>query len=409
MARECFTTPAWFAGVVLALLAAGGCSDTAPPRTAGFAIVAGTPTTTEPAVVALAARRLSCGQPLLNTCSGVLIGARVVLTAAHCLDKVDTDQLLVVFGDNVADQKTRHVIGVLDALVHPDFVLSTNTHDIALLLLADDPPATPLAINRAPLDQALAGELARMVGFGPAAPGSADPGGIKLSGTATISQVDALSFSVTPAPSMSCTGDSGGPVFVAIDGKEVVAGITTWGDLQCATFAVNLRTDAYAGFIDGALAGWKERMVPSGPIEPEVNYCEISCQDDADCPGGMHCQPGDSGKRCALIGRTVGKLGDACTTGCVCGFCVPVTIAGVDQCRCLTSCGADAQCLGPPIGPPSGKDVEAPDSTAEVTPPIVPSGCSAGAIYLPRPVSWATLAMILVLFIGWRRRSSHSL
>jgi hypothetical protein len=78
------------------------------------------------------------------------------------------------------------------------------------------------------------GDLLRVVGYGE---------GDKQSGTARVTQVDDLDLRVEAAPSQPCRGDSGGPALAALEGGEVLMGVVSSGDPECAAFARLIRVD----------------------------------------------------------------------------------------------------------------------------------------------------------------------
>jgi hypothetical protein len=84
----------------------------------------------------------------------------------------------------------------------------------------------------------------RAVGFG--VDGSeGDFPDLKRSGTMQVAHVTPDGFDTTPAPAMTCTGDSGGPLLVTdAQGLEQLVGITVAGDPGCQSVAHNQRLDA---------------------------------------------------------------------------------------------------------------------------------------------------------------------
>ena len=339
-------------GVPLGLLLAAACAPAGdgyrPPAAVTAAIVGGTADSQDPAVVGIGTRRLDCEARLAVHCSGTLIAPRLVLTAAHCVAGASSGSTLeVLLGSDVTDPAVdlRRVAGVQ---VHPDYRTDGDPADLALLLLAESSPVAPVALNTTALDGSSVGQSVRLVGFGQTRP-TGDPPGQKRSGTATLSEVQSTQLRIVPGPSLSCHGDSGGPLLSSASGSELLIGVITTGDPGCAAYGLNVRVDAFRrDFILPGVA-WAAAAAPppaDGPLAGE-KLCAAACTSDADCPAGLVCQvgPTDEGlaPRCLIPGLLAGALAAPCTSQGQCAErCVRVRADdGPAACRCATACATE--------------------------------------------------------------------
>jgi V8-like Glu-specific endopeptidase len=305
------------------------------------AITAGSPDTDDPAVVAVVARRLRCDEQATVLCSGTLVSPRVVVSSAHCLPN-PTALLEVYFGSDVANDAGGQFVVVAQAEADPAYDPTTHEHDLLLLALAEDAPAAPLALPAQPLDGGAVGKSARIVGFG-ATQAGAPPSGVKAEGTMTVSEVDAATFQTTVAPGNSCKGDSGGPVLVDDGaGGERFVGLTTSGDVDCASFALNLRVDPLVAQIQAFIdqAATLPAGEPDGTIA-RTALCTTACASNADCPDGLACFPtSPEESQCLLAGPAVTSYGDSCASDADCGgkTCARLWPSGAGACRCASPC-----------------------------------------------------------------------
>lgn len=160
------------------------------------------------------------------SCTGVVLGPSVVLTAAHCVQPA-ADYAVVVF-----EASAPRLIPVARIAVHPSFAANSfetqrPTPDLALIKLSAPLPGSfrPAQLSS---DMALPAKRTgfTLVGFGVTRDGDGKSAGV-------LRTVDLPSIGTTGgimirlsngASAGGCTGDSGGPVL--LDG--VVAGIIGW-------------------------------------------------------------------------------------------------------------------------------------------------------------------------------------
>jgi hypothetical protein len=266
--------------VCVVLAGCGGAGDTgeqvSPVRSAihhGYRV-------SDPAVVALVQRRTRCDEadPAV-VCSGVLIGERLVLTAAHCVPGLPSGDLEVRFDERPSADPGSYR-GISASRVHPKYDREHDDHDLALVWLDTVAPAEPFSLPSSGLESLAVGRDARVVGFGEAG-GEGGAPGEEREGMVSISAVGGMTLTYGPAVAMTCRGDSGGPVFVEVDGAWVLAGITTSGDAACERTGVAVRVDVHeADFVGPARASTNFPPAPS--VTPE-NVCAGECASNGDC------------------------------------------------------------------------------------------------------------------------------
>jgi secreted trypsin-like serine protease len=194
-------------------------------------------------------------------CSGSLIAADLVVTAAHCLTDYTGRSLGVMFGlDNKSSVQMK---AAKTFVVHTAFNLKTAVSgvatsqigDIALIKLYEAAPAGYGAVKVAESNQTVAlGGKVTLAGFGTTSAFWGRSGQLrKVVTTVTGVNDRAQEFDVGGTPGkMSCSGDSGGPALLQADGKMVLLGVTSRGDAYCYRTGIYTDLRKYGGWLTAA-------------------------------------------------------------------------------------------------------------------------------------------------------------
>ncbi|QDK38144.1 trypsin-like serine protease [Bdellovibrio sp. NC01] len=202
-------------------------------------------------------------------CTGTLISANLVLTAGHCIGE-KPEKMIVIFKENFNDLNKDNTRPVVGAVRHKDYdpKRGTNTADIAVIRFDNTVPV-PAGYKTAKLlpdfNLLQKGTSVVVAGYGLNWSWVIKKGSGVL--RTTELQVKDPNWSETEL-SLSqsvkrgiCSGDSGGPGYLDIDGQLYVWGVVSRGDSlpipltpDCFIFSVYTRIDAYKTFIVEAAA-----------------------------------------------------------------------------------------------------------------------------------------------------------
>ena len=205
---------------------------------------------------------LTRGADKAGFCSGVVLGPRVVLTAAHCLRPAK--DMLVHYRDEAGKPV---VVAVQAAAAHPLYHADAIAQRVVSIDLAMVETRTPLAsrftaARLASGDGPAVGETTILAGYGIAREDEPLTGGAlrsaRLRVRAPLSRILLWAEDADQAGAGACAGDSGGPLFSG-DGETVLA-IVAWSSgprgRHCGALTQGPLIAPQRGWIDATLARW---------------------------------------------------------------------------------------------------------------------------------------------------------
>lgn len=196
----------------------------------------------------------------VEVCSATLLSPRAALTAAHCVEKVESwaaGGFRVYFLQGPSVDAFTRVTELSSITGHPDWNPRTVTWDIGLATLREPVDTLPAALPATAMDDTWLGRPVTLVGWGNVDL-EENGSGVKRAGASVVSAVADDQFQTTGGPASSCPGDSGGAVFD--DASGAIVGVVSWGTVDasaehpCGTVQGHARVDAATDWIAEQLA-----------------------------------------------------------------------------------------------------------------------------------------------------------
>lgn len=189
-------------------------------------------------------------------CSGVVISEEFALTAAHCIDDVKGAKL--AFGTNKNNWEYREIVRFKQHEEYHDEVVGITDVPANDLLLIQFKGGLPFGYKPAPMaavDLVQDHTVVTLIGFGMDENEAYD---VLKTTEVTVVESIPYEFRTTEKQSGSCTGDSGGPVFVRqSDSDYQLVGLVSRGDENCNTYGIYENVFYYVSWIQKTMADLK--------------------------------------------------------------------------------------------------------------------------------------------------------
>ncbi|WP_163132074.1 trypsin-like serine protease [Agarivorans sp. Alg241-V36] len=223
-------------------------------------------------------------------CGAVLIDEQWLLSAAHCTfdqfqegQHTKAEDIIAFIGEDEFNYSYEEGLPVAEVCQHPNYVdfdsteegQVTGDYDLVLMRLTNASSITPIAVNQSAIfDQYSPGFGLRVIGYGRINNDADNPeyldelqqADLSLTSVSECSDfygaewLTGQMFCADSDIADSCSGDSGGPLFIDEGTQYKLAGIVSWGTRSCAN-APGVYADV------GKLSAWINQVIQASETE----------------------------------------------------------------------------------------------------------------------------------------------
>jgi hypothetical protein len=308
-------------------------------------------------------------------CSATLIAPNVALTAGHCTTDEQNNQIdftsgatvgEFLFGPNPFNGTPEATIPIRSLVKFPAYTGPPDfKNDIGIVVLARDVSAegyVPFPYAQSHVNQLDTGGVTlHFVGYGITSTHANDAGVKRFadipvpaphtSVCANVGYDPQFQFCDGDGVHATCSGDSGGPAILALNGVPTIVGVTSFGSAaSCQAFGVDTRVDTYKDFIDFQISHAPKAENCSNGVDDDGDGL-IDCV-DPDCADSPACNPSGNGStraQCQVCSATA-----PCAAGLTCIKPLHSSSTGICEAACgptvAAACGAGQVCASFPSG-----------------------------------------------------------